>query len=194
MSKKLNVKDLITIGSFSALYFIVVGLVTFATMVLFPSGGHFFLPAAVAVVVSPIYFLLHQRVPKLGAITIMSSVMGVFFMVGGYFPLAFVPAFLFGFLADLLVTKTSPVTLVKELIAYVIFSFGVFGPILPLVFMQNQYVAQLLEKGKDQAYVDQVFKYATPTFMVYGIIATLVCALISGYLGQKYVAKHFNAK
>lgn len=192
MNQKLTVRDLITVGIFATLYFLMVGLVTFAMMMLFPTGGHFFLPAAVALVVGPIYFLVKQKVPKFGVITILSGVMGVFFMVGGYFPLAFIPSFIFGFIADCLTFKVRGASKIKDLIAYVIFSFCVFGPILPMVFMQQQYIDQLLAKGKSQSYIDNVFYFVSPSMFAVTILATIICGLIGGYVGQKFVRKNFS--
>lgn len=194
MSQKLTVRDLITVGIFATLYFLMVGIVTFAMMMLFPTGGHFFLPAAVALVVGPIYFLVKQKVPKFGVITILSGVMGVFFMVGGYFPLAFIPSFIFGFIADYVTFKIAGSSKVKELIAYVIFGFCVFGPILPMVFMQQQYIDQLLAKGKPQSYIDSVFYFASPQMFAVTILATIACGVIGGIVGQKFVEKNFSKR
>lgn len=191
MNKKLTVRDLITVGIFAAMYFILTGLATFVMMMLFQSGGHFFLPVAVALVAGPIFFLALQKVPKFGVITILSGVMGLFFMVGGYFPLAFVPSFVLGFVADWILNKTNMTKKTRELVSYVIFCFSIYGPILPMVFTQQQYMDMLLKNGKDQAYIDKVFSVVSPGMFVLLIVLTILAGVIGAFIGRQFVEKNF---
>lgn len=191
MNKRMTVRDLITVGIFAAMYFLLTGIVTFIMMMLFQSGGHFFLPVAVALVAGPIFFIALQKVPKFGVITILSGVMGIFFMVGGYFPLAFVPSFVLGFLADWVMFKGPGSGTVKELISYIIFCFSIYGPIIPMVFTQQQYMDMLIKNGKSQQYIDEVFSVATPGMFALTIGLTIICGLIGGLIGRKFVKKNF---
>ena len=43
------------------------------------------------------------------------------------------------------------------LASYVVFSYGLTGPILPLWFMKSAYIANLTARGKDAAYIDTLF-------------------------------------
>ena len=68
------------------------------------------------------------------------------------------------------------------------FCYGLTGPILPLWFMKDAYVASLQARGKDSSYIDGVFAHVnTGTFFI-AMIVVLVCALLGGWFGLK---KHF---
>ena len=72
-----------------------------------------------------------------------------------------------------------------------VFSYGLTGPILPLWFMKDAYVASLEAKGKDAAYIDGVFAQVNTGSFWLAMAAILVCALIGGWFGQRMMRKHF---
>ena len=73
-SGKLEVSDLITIGVFAALYFVMVCIATLVST-LFTSGfGSIFLPAITALISGCVYMLLAARLGKFGGITVMGVI------------------------------------------------------------------------------------------------------------------------
>lgn len=83
-SKKLTVPDLISVGVFTAIYFVLVTIATFACAIL-PGIGNIILPAAAALISGSVYMLLALKLQKFGGISIMGLVMGLFFFVSGHF-------------------------------------------------------------------------------------------------------------
>ena len=69
-SNKLTVPDLISVGVFTALYFVLVTVATFAC-VLLPGVGNILLPAVAALISGSVYMLLAAKLQKFGGITIM---------------------------------------------------------------------------------------------------------------------------
>jgi len=82
-SNKLTVPDLISVGVFTALYFVLVTVATFACALL-PGVGNILLPAVAALISGSVYMLLAAKLQKFGGITIMGLVMGLFFFVSGH--------------------------------------------------------------------------------------------------------------
>ena len=185
-NNKLTIPDLISIGVFTAIYFMLVTIATFASALLLPGVSNIFLPAIAALISGSVYMLLAAKLQKFGGITIMGLVMGLFFFVSGHFVLSFAANILFGVLADWVAS------LGKLLfVSYILFSYGLTGPILPLWFMKDAYVAALQARGKDAAYIDALFApINTGTFIVC-LVSILVCAVIGGLFGQKMIKKHF---
>lgn len=68
---------------------------------------------------------------------------------------------------------------------------GLFGPVLPMWFMKDAYIANLEARGKDAAYISGLFANINMTTFVIAVVATLVCGLLGGWFGQKMVKKHF---
>lgn len=78
------------------------------------------------------------------------------------------------------------------LASYVIFSYGLTGPILPLWFMKDAYIANLTARGKDASYINTLFAPINSGSFVVCIVAILACALLGGLFGQKMMKKHFE--
>lgn len=189
-SNKLTVADLISIGVYTAIYFLLVAVATFASA-LVPATSSVFLPALAALISGTVYMLLIAKVGKFGAISIMGIVMGIFFFVSGHFVLSFLANVVFGILADYIASIGKYKSKKMIMISYIIFSFGITGPILPLWFMKDAYVENLLARGKDAAYISQVFNFISTGSFFLCVISIIVCALIGGYFGMKMVKKHF---
>ena len=224
-SKKLTIPDLISVGVFTAIYFVLVTIATFSCALL-PGVGNILLPAVAALISGSVYMLLAAKLQKFGGITIMGLVMGLFFFVSGHFVLSFAANIICGVAADLVaaagkyrskklllasyvvfsfaanivcgvladwVASRSQYRSKKVLLAsYVIFSYGLTGPILPLWFMKDAYIANLTARGKDAAYIDTLFAPINNGSFVAAIAAILVCAVLGGLFGQRMMKKHFE--
>lgn len=195
--KTLKAKDLINVGIFTALYFVsmAVGnfIAVFVAGLIMPGLSSLFIPALVGLVSGPVYMLMIRRVPRFGAITIVGVIMGLFLLVFGHFALSFIPYALCGLLADLtqsLLNGSRP-NLARYL-SYVILTFGCTGPVLPLWFMKDAYVASLVRRGKSQEYINGVFAPITGVTFLVCIVVTLAGALAGAWIGCRIVDRHFN--
>ncbi|EOT45567.1 MULTISPECIES: MptD family putative ECF transporter S component [Enterococcus] len=189
---KLKVQDLIATGIYTAIYFLMMSVCLLVLRFVIPGFHNLFIPGVSAMFTGIVYLLLIKRVPKFGAITIMGSVVGIFFLFTGHFPLAAVPNILFAFLADVIQNKTKLPEKMRTLVSYVVFSFGLMGPILPLWFMKNAYQASLIARGKDQAYLDKVFEHVTMNVFYASLALVVVGAIFGFYLGSYLFHKHFK--
>lgn len=189
-SNKLKVSDLISIGVYTAIYFILVTIATFASAML-PGLSNVFLPALAALISGTVYMLMVAKVQKFGAISIMGIVMGIFFFVSGHFILSFAANVVFWVLADFVASKGNYKSKKLIMASYILFSYGLTGPILPLWFMKDAYMANLEARGKSAEYIANVFNYITTGSFFICIISILVCAIIGGIFGMKMVKKHF---
>lgn len=145
-SNKLTVPDLISVGVFTALYFVLVTVATFACALL-PGVGNILLPAVAALISGSVYMLLAAKLQKFGGITIMGLVIGLFFFVSGHFVLSFAANIICGVAADLVAAAGKYRSKKLLLASYVVFSYGLTGPILPLWFMKSAYIANLTARG-----------------------------------------------
>lgn len=188
---KLTVPDLISVGVFTALYFVLVTVATF-TCALLPGVGNIVLPALAALISGSVYMLLATKLQKFGGITIMGLVMGLFFFVSGHFVLSFAANIVCGLLADLIAARDKFRSKKLLLVSYVVFSYGLTGPILPLWFMKDAYIANLTARGKDAAYINTLFAPINNGSFVAAMAAILVCAVLGGLFGQRMMKKHFE--
>lgn len=190
-TNKLTVPDLISIGVFTALYFVLVTIATFASVAIFPGFNNVVLPAFCALISGCVYTLLGVKLQKFGGISVMGIVMGLFFMISGHFIISFAANIVMGIVADC-VAKVGKYKSKKWIIlSYVLFSYGLFGPVIPMWFMKDAYVANLVARGKDAVYIAELFANINMVTFVLAVVATLICALVGGWFGMKMIKKHF---
>ncbi len=189
-SNKLDVTNLITIGVFTAIYFVLVTIATF-TCALLPGIGNIILPAVAALISGSVYMLLVSKIQKFGAISTMGIVMGIFFFISGHFVLSFMANIICGLLADYIGKISNYKSKKGLLLSYVVFSYGLTGPILPLWFMKDAYIASLVARGKDAAYINTIFGPINTGSFVLCVVLIAICAVIGGLFGQKMMKKHF---
>lgn len=187
----LTIPDLITIGVFTALYFMMVAVATLFSTLALMGFGSIFLPAVSALISGCVYMLAVARVGKFGAISVMGMVIGLFLFISGHFILSFVASVVFPVAADLIARIGNYRNKTTILISYVVFSYGLTGPILPLWFMKDAYVSSLQARGKDAAYINSVFAHVNMGTFFLSMLAILVCALLGGWFGQRMMKKHF---
>ena len=194
-SKKLTIPDLISVGVFTAIYFVLVTIATFSCALL-PGVGNILLPAVAALISGSVYMLLAAKLQKFGGISIMGLVMGLFFFMSGHFVLSFAANIVCGVLADWVASRSQYRSKKVLLASYVIFSYGLTGPILPLWFMKDAYIANLTARGKDASYINTLFAPINSGSFLVCIVAILVCALLGGgtLIFLKLSAKHKKSK
>lgn len=190
-TNKLTVPDLITIGVFTALYFVLVTIATFSSVVIFPGFNNVLLPAFSALISGCVYMLLVAKLQKFGGISVMGIVMGLFFMASGHFIISFAANIIMGIVADFVAKMSNYKSKWGILGSYVLFSYGLFGPVIPMWFMKDAYVANLEARGKDAASIAELFANINMGTFVLAVAVTLICAFIGGWFGQKMIKKHF---
>ena len=153
---KLMIQDLISIGVFTAIYFVLVTIATFATS---------------------------------ASITIMGLVMSIFFFSSGHFILSFVTNIVFAIIADLIGYISKYKNKAMILLSYIVFSYGLMGPVLPIWFLKDQYVSNLVARGKDAVYIERLFEYINMGTFRLCIVAILIGAIIGGLFGIKMIKK-----
>ena len=186
---KLMIQDLISIGVFTAIYFVLVTIATFATSAIIPGLSYVLIPAVSALISGCVYMLLVVKIQKFGAITIMGLVMSIFFFSSGHFILSFVTNIVFAIIADLIRYISKYKNKAMILLSYIVFSYGLMGPVLPMWFLKDQYVSNLVARGKDAVYIERLFEYINMGTFRLCIVAILIGSIIGGLFGIKMIKK-----
>lgn len=189
---KIEVKDLISIGVYTALYFMMVTVSNLLVVFLIPGFSFAFIPVVSALLCGTIYMLMAAKVPKFGAITIMGSFVGVFQLINGHFPASIFIAMAFSLAADIIASIGNYRKDTNLLVSYIVFSFSTVGPAVPLLLFPNMYVNQLVEQGRDAAYIENAFASISENTLWILIISIAVGAALGGLFGHKMMHKHFR--
>lgn len=185
--KGLTGKDLINIGIFAAIYFVIVFICAMLGMV----------PVFVILlgIISPILagapiMLFLTRVDKYGMIFIMSVIMGLLMIVAGmgYYPL--LVSIVTGILAELLFQGGRNKTSMKMILTYAVFSLWCWGNYVLMFVNKEAYYATRESFGQD--YI-QTLSSMTPSWLLYALIpAVLLSGVIGGVIGKALMKKHFE--
>lgn len=187
ISNGLNGRDLINIGIYSAIYFVV--SMALAMIGLIPLGL-IFLSSLYGIIGGIPFMLFLTKVKKPGMILIMSLIMGFLMFVTGmtWMPIPF--SLLTGIIAELVYRFGKYTSLKAAVITTGVFPLWACGNYLPLFLQREQYFAERSDYGQD--YADAVMKM-TPNWMyLVLLLMTFVCGLIGGVIGKKLLRKHFQ--
>ena len=191
-STSIQLKDLIAVGVYTALYFIMVAIAAMPVVLLLPGYSYVFIPVSAALLTGTIFMLMVAKVPRFGAITIMGSIMGIFFFIMGRFPGALIICVLTAFLSDLLAYIFKYKSKKGLLASFIVFSYSTIGPVIPLFLFPNLYISELVEVGKDATYIQNVFSSISQNTFYLLIAGIFIAAVIGGLFGQRMMNKHFK--
>lgn len=188
MEKKLNSKDLINVGIFTAIYFVLffaTGMTGYVPIMMV------FLPLLCPLITGIPFMLFLTKVKTFGMVTIMGTIVGILMFVTGH-PWPIVASGVLCGLAGDLVLKAGGYKGWKTSVAgYVVFSEWISGAMIPLFFMRDIYFAQI-RAGYGDTYTDALMAL-TPNW-VFGamIVMVMVGAVAGAFLGKAVLKKHFK--
>ncbi len=188
MKDKLNGKDLINIGIFSAIYFVIVFIVAMLGMVpiLYPM-----LTVICPLVGGVVYILFLTRVKKFGMIWIMSILMGILMLISGMSWYALAIGVFSGLAADLLCKSSNYGSAVKSVVSHAVFSLWIFGNYL-LFYLNHDNYMKTREEMIGKEYVDKLNALLPMWSWVILLASTLIFGLIGGLIGKAMLKKHLS--
>ncbi len=182
MSNKLQAKDLINIGIFTALYYIIM----FACAML----GY----VPVLFILLPVYLpvmLFLTKVKKFGMVTIMSVILGLLMFATGHTWVPIISAALCGSICDLILKAGKYKSFKHSVIGYGIFSIWSMGAMLPMWIMRDSYFDYIRSSMGDE-YTNAVLAL-TPNWVAYAVVAVAFAGGVAGaFFGKSVLKKHFE--
>jgi energy-coupling factor transport system substrate-specific component len=156
MSNKLQAKDLINVGIFTAIYFIIV----FAVALLGYIPVFIPLLSVLVPLVGGIPFMLFlTKVKKFGMVLIMAILIGLFYFITGMGIYVLPIGILCTLIAELVLKSGGYESAKKAVLAYGLFSICIFGNYLPIYIGRDAYYEQLAAGGMGTGYADTLMRY-----------------------------------
>ncbi|WP_311444015.1 MptD family putative ECF transporter S component [Fannyhessea vaginae] len=184
---KLSGHDLINIGIFGAIYFVIVCVISMLGIV------PVFLPllAVLMPIIGGIPFMLFlTKVKKPGMIFIMAIIMGLLMVLTGMGMWSLLTSAIAGLIAEIVFKSGNYASAKKAVLTYGFFSLWMYGNYMSLFLDREQYFAQRASFGK--AYAEAVAQLL-PNWMAFVLlIVCFICGILGGLLGQKVLKKHFE--
>ena len=187
---KLQVKDLIMIGVFSALYFVLnmVGGMPFAMNPILT----FYQPMGSAFLSGIICMFLIAKSPKRGTITILAVIMCILRFATGMHWAMGVGTLIAGIIAEIIAGSKNYKNKTMNMLSFGIFALGDIGTFLVYFINPESWSNAMIKKGTDISYIESM-NAAAANWMIYVIvIGTFLVALLSAWIGMKLLKKQFE--
>ena len=186
----LTVKDLVTIGIFSALFlvFALVGGIFFAPNPVLT----FYMPVGSALLCGPVYLLLLAKVHKRWAVTILGAILCIVWFVTGMHWAMSLGYLIMGIIADLVAGAGSYKSRKINSLSYILISLG--GTASYLVFFADPdgWAKTMLGNGTEQSYIDTMRASGTTWILIIMLVGTVLAAALSAFIGCRMLRKQFE--
>lgn len=188
---KLKGKDLITIGIFSAIYFVI----NFIFMLM--GGLHpmmwILMPGFIALFTGIPFILMCSKVQKMGAVLLMGVITGLIYFVTGMFTVIILATFAISCILSEIVRLISGYNSFKgNMLAFICFSLGMTGSPLPIWIMHDKFMTQISGQGMPADYITALENLSSPTMLLVLFLAPVLGAIIGSWISKKMFQKHFE--
>lgn len=185
---KLNTKDLINVGMYTAIYFAIAFIVSMINAI----PVLFIVPALIVPIIDGIPFMLFlTKVKKFGMLLIMSVIIALIEFIFGYGWMGVTVCLASGLIAELILKAGKYTNAKSATWAFTVFGIWQIASLIPLWVMGDTYIDSLRESMGDQ-FADGIQVY-TSYWVIFAVLAMLVVGgLIGGSLGRKVLRKHFE--
>ena len=186
--KGMNPKDLINIGIFTALYFVI----TMAVAML----GYIPIFIPLLVIICPLfagipYMLFVTRVHHFGMVFIMGTLLGILMGLGGMGVYAYVTGPVFGILADLTLKSGGYKSAACAVLSHGVLSMWLIGNYIPIVVNRASYF-EGVAVGYGQEYASTLSSYIPDWSLIPLAVAAFAAGCAGGLIGRKLLHKHFE--
>lgn len=187
MKQKLQSKDLITVGIFTAIYFV---LQFVSNMLAVLPHPFVFYPLYLPIFVGIPLMLFIAKIQKPGMFSIMSILLGIILFLFGRSWIPLVLCIVFGIVADLILWSGKYKSMKKSIIAAGVFNLWSIGMVLPVWFLGDSYNAAL-EASMPEGFVSTILALKQPWVMVLLLVGAFVMGVVGALIGKAVVKKHF---
>lgn len=189
-NRKLTGKDVIAIGIYSAIYFVM----NFAAMMTGFIPLLWILLAGTAAILTGIPFLLMAvKVPKPGAVLIMGFITAfLYFATGQFTVLILITMLLACVLSEGYRYITKYVLKFRNLaVTFILFSYGMVGSPLALFVYRESFLAQISET-MSRKYVAAISSYITTPMLILLLVSPIAGGLLGAMIAKGIFKKHFK--
>lgn len=184
---KLKMKDLVTIGVFAVIYFVVmfgvgmIGMVPILFLVY---------PTLLGIVTGIIIMLFMAKVQKPWGLFILGILSPLLMFAMGHTYVLAVHAIVVMFIAEMIRRAGGYNSFKYNMFAFAIFNTWICGSLMQMLWAKEKYIELSMMMGKE--YVDGLEKLITYPHMALVYAGAIIGGIIGAYIGKALLKKHFN--
>ena len=184
--QKLKIKDLVTIGVFAVIYFVV----TFAVGMIGVIPILFLVyPTILGIVSGTVVMLFMAKVQKPWALLIFGMLTPIFMMVEGHTYILVLHAFVVILIAELIRRAGNYNSFKYNMLSFAIFNTWVCGSLMQMLWAREKYIEMTMMMGNE--YVEALERLVTYPHMALVYIGAILGGLIGANIGRILLKKHF---
>ena len=184
--KKLKIKDLVTIGVFAVIYFVV----TFAVGMIGVIPILFLIyPTILGIVSGTVVMLFMAKVQKPWALLIFGMLTPIFMMVEGHTYILVLHAFVVILIAELIRRAGNYNSFKYNMLSFAIFNTWICGSLMQMLWAREKYIEIAMVMGEE--YVNALIKLVTYPHMALVYLGAILGGLIGANIGRILLKKHF---
>lgn len=190
-SRKLSGRDFITIGIFSAIYFVLnlAAMITGFVPVLW-----LLLPGVAGIVTGIPFMLMVSKVRKPGAILIMGAITALLYFVTGQFTVLLLITFAIACILSEVyraVTKYDN-NFMHMTISFILFCYGMLGSPLAIWVYKESFLTQIQQNGMSAEYVNSLSGLISTPMLMALCISPIIGGIIGAVIAKGLFRKHFK--
>lgn len=184
---KLQGKDFINIGIFTAIYYVVIFVVSMLGFIpIFIPLMSVFVPL-IGGIPMMLYF---SRIKKFGMLTISGLLVGLLMLLTGMGYWCILSGVLFGLIADFMLKASGYKSIKTETLAHGVFSVWTVGTFIPIIVTRSSYYEKLIPNF-GQEYADTLMSYMPGWILPVLAIACFLSGIVGALIGRTIFKKHF---
>ena len=187
-NKKLKVKDLVSIGVFAVIYFVLMfgvgmmGMIPILFLVY---------PTVLAIVAGTVVMLFMAKVQKPWALFILGMISPLVMFAMGHTYVVVVLSLIVMIIAELIRKIGNYNSFKYNMLSYAVFSIWICSSMMQMFLVKEKYLEMSIEMmGKD--YVDVMEKLITYPHMALVVLGAFLGGIIGAYIGKALLKKHFE--
>lgn len=184
---KLKVKDLVTIGVFAVIYFVVmfgVGMIGMVPILFL------IYPSILGIVSGTILMLFMAKVKKPWAIFILGMIAPLLMFAMGHTYVLPTISLVVMLIAEFIRRKGEYTSFMYNMMSFAVFNTWICGSLMQMLLAKEQYMELSMMMGKE--YVEALEKLITYPNMALVYLGAIIGGVIGAYIGKALLKKHFE--
>ncbi len=189
MANKLKIKDLVTIGIFFVIYFVL--MFTIGMMGIVPILFLIY-PTVLGIVCGTVIMLFMAKIGKPWALFILGMLSPLIMFAMGHSYIVPTVSFVFVLLAELIARKGNYKSFKYNAIAYGFFNCWICSSLSQMLLAKEKYMAVHESAGMDPTYFAKFEALMSWSTMGLVVLGAFVGGLVGAFIGKKMLKKHFE--
>lgn len=188
-TNKLNTKDLVTIGVFTVIYFVIMFVSGMVGMV---PVMYLAIPAVTGITSGIIMMLLMAKIQKPWAVFIVGLICALIVFAMGNTYIVLIHTVISMAIAEILRRAGSYKSFKSNMLTFAVFNTWNCGVIMQMFLAKDRFAEMAIERGMGEDFITGLINLLKPENLVFVYIGAIVGGVIGAYIGKALLRKHFE--